>query len=185
MATKFRVAKAMVFAVVMYQCDSWTTRKAEHQKLMLLNCSTGEDPRELLGLQGDETHQSSRNQPWIFIRSTDAEVEAPVLWPHDTNSWQIGKDPDARKDWTQKEKVAAEDEMLRQHHRLSWHEFQQTLGDSGGQKSLACCSPWGHKESHDLKITTTYFMDITTFVYLFICWWTFESFPVFDNRCRP
>ena len=58
LATKFHIAKAMVFAMVMYQCDSWTTRKAEHQKLMLLNCSTGEDPREFLGLQGDETHQS-------------------------------------------------------------------------------------------------------------------------------
>ena len=43
LVTKFRIAKAMVFAVVMYQCDSWTTRKAEHQKLMLLNCGSRED----------------------------------------------------------------------------------------------------------------------------------------------
>ena len=42
---------------------------------------------------------SKGNQPWIFIGGTDAEAEAPVLWPHDTKSWLIGKDPDAGKDW--------------------------------------------------------------------------------------
>ena len=41
-----------------------------------------------------------------------------------------------------------EDEMVGWHHRLSGHEFEQTPGDSEGQGSLACCSPWGHKESH-------------------------------------
>ena len=59
----------------------------------------------------------------------------------------IGKDPDARKDWRQKKKGTAEDEMARLHHQLNGHEFEQTLGDSGGQKSLVCCSPWGCKES--------------------------------------
>ena len=41
----------------------------------------------------------------------------------------------------------AEDEMVGWLHRLNGHEFEQTLGDSEGQGSLACCSPWGHKES--------------------------------------
>ena len=58
-------------------------------------------------------------------------------------SWTIGLDPDAGNDWRQKEKQAAEDEMVRQHHRLSGHEFEQTPGDSKGQRSLACYSPWG------------------------------------------
>ena len=40
-----------------------------------------------------------------------------------------------------------EDEMAGWHHRLSGHEFEQAMGDSEGQGSLACCSPWGHKES--------------------------------------
>ena len=53
------------------------------------------------------------NQPWIFIGRTDAEAEAPVLWPPDVKSRLIGKDPDAGKDWRQKEKRAAEDEMVR------------------------------------------------------------------------
>ena len=52
------------------------------------------------------------NQPWIFIERTDAEAEAPILWPPDVKSQLIGKDPDAGKDWRQK-KRAAEDEMVR------------------------------------------------------------------------
>ena len=47
----------------------------------------------------------------------------------------------------QKENGVTEDEMFRWHHRLNGHEFEQTLGDSKGQGSLACCSPWGSKES--------------------------------------
>ena len=46
------------------------------------------------------------NQPWIFIGRTDAEVEAPILWPRDLKSWLIGKDPDAGRDWRQEEKGA-------------------------------------------------------------------------------
>ena len=52
------------------------------------------------------------NQPWIFTRRTDAEAEAPILWPSDGKSWLTGKDPDAGKDWKQKEKGAIEDEMV-------------------------------------------------------------------------
>jgi len=53
------------------------------------------------------------NQSWIFIGGTDVEAEALGLWPPDAKSWLIGKDPDAGKDWRQKEKGAAEDEMVR------------------------------------------------------------------------
>ena len=53
------------------------------------------------------------NQTWIFIGRTDAEVEAPILWPSDAKSWLIGKDPDAEKDWRQKEKKESENEMVR------------------------------------------------------------------------
>ena len=61
-------------------------------------------------------------------------------------SWLIGKDPDTRKDWEQKEKGAAEDEMVRSHHQLNGHESEETLGDSGGQRSLVCCSPRDRKQ---------------------------------------
>ena len=76
-----------------------------------------------------------------------AEVEAPILWPCDTNSLLTGKDPDAGKDGRQEKRVT-EDEMVGWHHRLNGHEFEQILGDSVGQGSLACCSPWNRKESN-------------------------------------
>ena len=52
------------------------------------------------------------NLPWIFIGGTDAEAETPILWPPDVKSKLIGKDPDAGKDWGQKDKGATEDEMV-------------------------------------------------------------------------
>ena len=50
---------------------------------------------------------------WVFTERTDVEAETPILWPPDAKSWLIWKDPDARKDWGQEEKVMAEDEMVR------------------------------------------------------------------------
>ena len=64
------------------------------------------------------------NQPWIVIVRTDAEVEAPILWPPDAKSQLIGKDPDAGKDWGQEEKGTTEDEMVGWHHWLNGHEFE-------------------------------------------------------------
>ena len=87
------------------------------------------------------------NQSWIFIGRTDAEAETPILWPPDAKSQLIGKDPDAGKDWTQEEKRMTEDEMVGWHHQLNGHEFEQAPGVGDGQGSLACCSPWGRKES--------------------------------------
>ena len=86
------------------------------------------------------------NRPWIFTGRTDAEAEAPVLWPSDAKNWLIGKDPDAGKDWRQEEKGMTEDEMVRQHHWLNTHELEQTLGNRGLKESLACYSPLGQKE---------------------------------------
>ena len=86
------------------------------------------------------------NQPCIFIGRTDAEAEALILWPPNAKNWLTGKDPDAGKDWRQKEKGMAEDEMVGWHHWLNGYEFEHTLADSGGQRSLVCCSSWRHKE---------------------------------------
>ena len=87
------------------------------------------------------------NQSCIFIGRTNAEAEAPIFLLPDTKSQLIGKDPDAGKDWGQEEKGTTEDELVGWHHWLDGHEFEQTLGDSGGQGSLEHCSPWGRKES--------------------------------------
>ena len=70
-----------------------------------------------------------------------------VLWPPEEKNWLIWKDPDAGKDWRQEEKGMTEDEMVRWHHRLNGYGFGWTPGVGNGQGGLACCSPWGRKES--------------------------------------
>ena len=87
------------------------------------------------------------NQSWTFIGGTDAEAEAPILWPPDAKSWLIGKDPNAGKDWRQEEKQVTEDETVGWQDQLNGHECEQIPGDSEGQESLMWRSPWGHKES--------------------------------------
>ena len=82
----------------------------------------------------------------LFFSLCWAEGEAPILWPPDAKSQLFGKDSDAGKDGRQEEKREAEYEMVGRHHCLSGHEFEQTLGDSEGQGSMACCSPWGCKK---------------------------------------
>ena len=86
------------------------------------------------------------NQCWIFIRRTDAETEALILWGPDMKNWLIGKDPDAGKDW-RREKGMTEDEMVGWHYRLDGQEFEQALRVGDGQGSLARSSPWSCKES--------------------------------------
>ena len=86
------------------------------------------------------------NQSWLFIGRTDVEAGAPILWLPDAKSWLIRKDPDAGKDWWQEEKGMTEVEMVGWHHWLNGRESEKTPGDSEGQGSLACCSPWDCKE---------------------------------------
>ena len=64
------------------------------------------------------------NQSWIFIGRTDAEVDAPILWPPDAKNWLIGKDPVAGQDWRWEEKGTTEDEMAEWHLWLNAHEFE-------------------------------------------------------------
>ena len=95
----------MIFPVVMYGCESWTIKKAEHRRtdaFELWFC------RRLLKSPLDckqiKPANPKGNQSWIFIGRTDAEAEAPMLWPPDVRSWLTGKDPVAGKDWRQEEK---------------------------------------------------------------------------------
>ena len=87
------------------------------------------------------------NQPWIFTGCTNAEAEAPIIWPPDAKSLLLRKDPDAGKDWGQEVKGVTEIEMVGWHHWLNGHEFEQTQGDSEGRGSVLCCHLWDHKES--------------------------------------
>ena len=91
------------------------------------------------------------DQSGVFIGTTDAKAETPILWPPDAKSWLIWKDPDAGKDWGQGGKGMTEDEMVGWHHRLNGHEFGWTPGVGDGQGVLACCSSWGRKMSDRLS----------------------------------
>ena len=87
-------------------------------------------------------------ESWTVKKAERQRIDAFELWCwRRLKNWLIGKDPDAGKDWRQEEKGMTEDEMVGWYHRLDGHEFEQALGVGDGQRSLACRSPWGHKES--------------------------------------
>ena len=92
------------------------------------------------------------DQSWVFIARTDVEAETPILWPPDTKSWLVWKDPDAGKDWGEQEKGMTEDEGL----ILRLRRFPEV--GNGNPLQYSClknsmgrgawwASPWGHKES--------------------------------------
>ena len=136
----------MVFPVVIYRCENWTIKKAKCWRIdafELWCCRRLESPSDSKEIK---PFNPKGNHPWLFIGRTDAEAKAPILWPPDSKSGFIGKDPDAGKDWGQ-EKGTIEDEMIRWNHWLDGRDSEQAPGDGEGQRSLACYSPWGHKES--------------------------------------
>ena len=140
---KVHLVKAMVFPVVMYGCESWTIKEAEHQRI------DDFEPwcwRKLLRvpLIAKRSNQS-------ILKEINSEYSLEGLcWSSITlaKSQLIGKAPDAGKDWGQEEKQGTEDEMVEWHHWLNGHEFQQTSGDGEGQGNLACCSP-AESDTHE------------------------------------
>ena len=144
---KVHLIKAMVFPVVMYGCDSWTIKKAEHQRIDAFELWCWRRFLSLLDCREIKPVSPKGNQSWILIRKTDAEAETPILWLPDAKRWLIGKDPDAGRDWGQEEKGTTEEEMAGWHHWHNGHGFGWTLGFGDGQEGLVCCSPWGCTES--------------------------------------
>ena len=141
--TKVCLVKVMVFTFVMYECElyykeSWMPKNWWFWTVVLEK--TLESPLDFKEINPVSPKGS---QSWIFIGRTNVEAEAPIILPLDVKSWLVGKDPDAGKDWEQEEKRMTEAEMVGWHHCLSGHG---TPGNSEGQGSLVCCSPWGHKE---------------------------------------
>ena len=123
--TNVRLVKAMVFPVVMYGCESWTIKKAERWRMdaFALWCWRRllKSPLDCKEIQ--PVHPKG-NKSWIFTGRTDAEAEAPILWPPDVKNWLTGRDPDAGKDWRQEEKGMTENEMVGWHHQFNGHEFE-------------------------------------------------------------
>ena len=152
--TKICIVKAMVFPVVMYGWESWTIKKAKHQRIDAFELWCW---RRLLRVpwtarRSNQSILKKINPEYSLI---DAEAEALILWPSDAKSQLLRKDSNAGKDWRQEEKGMTENEMV------GWHcwlpEFEQPLGDNEGQRSLACCSPWRHKSWTGLNNDHGYF----------------------------
>ena len=146
--TKVLLVKAMVFPVVMYGCESWTIKKTESQGIdaFELRCW-----RRLLRVPwtARRSNQSILKEisPEYPLGGLMLKWKLPIPWPPGVKNWLIGKDPDAGKDWRWEEKGTTEVEMVGRHHWLDEHEFEQAQGVGEGQGGLACCSPWGLKES--------------------------------------
>ena len=111
--TKVCLVKARheVFPVVMYRCESWTMKKAEHQRIDAFEVWCWRRLESPLDSKEIQPVHPKGNQSWIFIGRTDVEAETPTLWPPDAKNWFIWKDPDAEKDWRW-EKEMTEDEMV-------------------------------------------------------------------------
>ena len=148
LTTKICLVKATAFPVVMYGHESWTIKKVEHWRTdafwTVVLEKTLESPLDSKEIQ--LVHPKG-NQSWLFIGRTDVEAETLILWPLHVKNWLIENDPNSGKDWRQEVKGTTEDEMVGWCHRLNGHEFEQDPGVGDGQGSLACCSPWGRKES--------------------------------------
>ena len=99
-------------------------RKLSAEELMLLNCGVGKTLESPLDCKDIQPVHSMGDQSWVFTGKTDAEAETPVLCPPHANSWLVGKDPDAGRDWGQEEKGTTEDEMAGWHQQLDGHEFE-------------------------------------------------------------
>ena len=145
--TKIHLVKALIFPVVMCGCEldykeSWVLKNWCFWTVVLEK--TLESPLACKEIQ--PVHPKG-NQSWMFTGRTGAEAETPILWPPNAKNWLIRKDLDAGKDWGEEGKGTTEDEMVGWHHRLNGHGFGWTLGVGYGQGGLACCSPWGRKES--------------------------------------
>ena len=102
--TKIRLAKAMVFPVVMYGCESWTIERWAPNKWCFWNVVLDKTLESPLDCKESQPVHLKGNQSWILTGRTDAETETPILWPPDVKSWLTGRDPDAGKDWRQEEK---------------------------------------------------------------------------------
>ena len=124
--TNVRLVQATVFPVVMYRCESWTIKKAEHWRIVAFEPWCWRRLESPLDCKEIQPGHPKGNHSGISIGRTDADAEAPILWPPDGKNWLIWKDPDAGKDWRREEKGTTEDELVGWPHRVEAHEFKQT-----------------------------------------------------------
>ena len=147
LSTKVCLAKAMVFPVIMYGCESWTVKKAEHLRIDAFELWCW---RRLLRVPWTARRS---NQSILKETSSGCSLAGLMLklklqyFGHLLQRVDsLEKTPAAGKDWRQEEKEMTEDEMVGWHHRLDGYEFEQALGVGDGQERLTCCCPWSCKE---------------------------------------
>ena len=140
--------KAIVFPVVIYGCESWAIKKAEHKTIDAFELWWW---RRLLRVPwtARRSNQSILKEisPEHSLEGLMLKLKLQYSGHLNAKSWLIRKDPDAGKDWRQAEKWMTEDEMVGWHHWLNEHEFEQASGIGDGQGRLGCCSPWDSQES--------------------------------------
>ena len=128
--TKVHIVKAMVFPVIMYGCESWTIKGQAGKNWCFWTMVFEKTLENALDSKEIKPVSPKGNQPWVFLGRTDAEAEVPILWPHNTKSQLVGKDPVSGKDRRHEEKEATEGEIVGWHHWYNGHEFEQTAGDN-------------------------------------------------------
>ena len=198
--TNVYLVKAMVFPVVMYGCKSWTIKKAECWRTDAFELWCW---RRLLRVPWTARRS---NQSILKEISPEYSLEGLMLMlklklqysGHHAKNWLIWKDPDAGKDWRREEKGMTKDKMVGWHHQLNGYESEQTPEDGDGQGSLACCSPWGLKESDKesgCKVQTERLNWTDRFgEYCHIvglaagrldpCWWPWSGWPWWVEVCN-
>ena len=123
--TKVHLVKAVVFPLVMYGCESWTIKKAEHRRIDAFELWCW---RRLLRVRWSARRSNQfilkEVSPEYSLEGWMLKLKTPILWPPDARNWLIGKDPDAGKDWRWEEKGMTEDEMVGWHHHRDGHEVE-------------------------------------------------------------
>ena len=168
---KVHIVKAMVFPVVMYGCERWTIKKAEHWRIDAFKlwywkkCSR-------VSWTARRSNQSILKEinPEYSLEGLILKLKLTILWPPDAKNWLIRKDLDTGKDWGDEEKGVTEDETVGWHLWLNGHKFEQTPRDSEGQGSLLCSGMCGHKESD-----MTEQMNKNNYIYIYIFFFRFFS----------
>ena len=121
----------MVFPVVMYGCESWNIKKAEHRRTDAFELVLEKTPESPLDCKEIQPVHPKGNQSWIFIGRTDAETEAPIIWLPDAKSWFIWKDPDARKDWRWEERGTNLLPGRKELDTTEWLNWTERIKESG------------------------------------------------------
>ena len=163
----------------MYGCERWTLKKVSAKNWGFLIVVLQKTFESFFDNKDIKPVNSKGNQPWIFIKKTDAEAEAPKLWPPDVKSWLIEKTLMLGK---------TEGRRRRGWQRTRWldgiiHTVDMGLSsswDSEGQGSLVCCSPWGHIESD----TTEWLNNNKTsveYLWMFVKWTKHDYHNIYSH----